>query len=197
MATPHQSTKSRPRDLDSAALVKRIASGDKSAFATFYDTTCGLVYGLLLRILGGSEKAEQVLVAVYQDVWAHAATYDGEREKAMTWLVTMAHKRAIAQLRADGYSQSRQASFESAKRNLNGELKTDEQASEEQKFVQSAFAGLSPAQQQIIELTYFAGLRQNEISALLDLSLQSVQLGIRAAMRKLREASASNHLHPA
>lgn len=72
--------------------VKRIASGDESALATLYDTTCGLVYGLLLRILGNSETAEQVLVAVYQDVWKQAATYGDEREKPLTWLITLVRR---------------------------------------------------------------------------------------------------------
>ncbi len=50
MASPCRSAELRTRGRDGAALVKRIASGDKSAFATLYDTTCELVYGLLLRI---------------------------------------------------------------------------------------------------------------------------------------------------
>ena len=195
MASPHRSIEHRPRDLDSAALVKRIASGDKSAFATLYDLTCGQVYGLLLRILGSSEKAEQVLVAVYQEVWERAATFDGELENPTTWLITMAHSRAIAQLRADGHSQPRQASLAIASSNLTTMSKTGEENSEGQKSVQAAFAELSPAQQQIIELAYFSGLQQNEISAHMGLSLQSVQLRMRAALRKLREAKASQHLH--
>lgn len=195
MASPRRSIELRPRSRDSAALVKRIASGDESALATLYDTTCGLIYGLLLRILGNSETAEQVLLVVYQEVWQQAATYDDQREKPMTWLITLAHSRAIARLRADGYSQPRQSSLELASRTLTTRSKTDEITSGEQEFAQSAFAKLSPAQQQIIELAYFSGLRQNEIAALLSLSLQSVQTGMRAAMRKLRDALESHQLH--
>jgi RNA polymerase sigma-70 factor (ECF subfamily) len=62
-------------------------------------------------------------------------------------------------------------------------------SSGERNFVQAALAELSPQQQQIIELAYFSGLRQNEIATLLSVSLQSVQTGMRAGMMKLREAS--------
>lgn len=94
MASPRRSDELRLSGLDGAALVKRIANGDESAFATLYDTTCGLIYGLLLRMFGSSETAEQVLAAVYQEVWEQAARYD-EREQPMTWLITMAHRQSL------------------------------------------------------------------------------------------------------
>lgn len=195
MTLPRRSTEIRPRSLDSAALVKRIASGDESALATLYDRTCGMTYGLLLRILGNSAAAEQVMVAIYQDVWEQATTYDDEREKPMTWLITIARSRAIARLRAEMCSQPFQASLELAGRSLTTRSKTDDITSREQKFVQSAFAELSPAQQQIIELAYFSGLRRDEIALRLGLSLQSVQKGMRAGMMRLRNALEYPQLH--
>ena len=96
MTSPNRSTELSPRSLDSATLVKRIANGDESAFATLYDTTCGIIYGLLLRMLGNSAAAEEVMEAVYQEVWEQAASYDNERENTMTWLITIAHTRALA-----------------------------------------------------------------------------------------------------
>lgn len=194
MASPGKSIELRARGQDGAALVKRIADGDESAFATLYDTTCGLIYGLLLRMLGDSTVAEQVLVTVYQEVWERAAVYDG-REKPMTWLVTMAHRRAVARLRADRCRQPRQPSLELAVRTPTTRTETDEITSVEQRTVRSAFAGLPPAQQQMIELAYFSGLRRDEITARLGLSLRSVQAGMRAGMMGLRDALESRQLH--
>ena len=194
MVSPARSIELRARGRDGAALVTRIANGDESAFTTLYDTTCGLIYGLLLRILGNSAAAEQVLVAIYQEVWERAASYDG-REKPLTWLVTMAHRRAVARLRADRCSQPRQPPLELAVRTPTTRSETDEIISGEQKFARSAFAGLPPAQQQIIELAYFSGLRRDEIAARLGLSLQSVQAGMRAGMMGLRDALESHQLH--
>jgi RNA polymerase sigma-70 factor (ECF subfamily) len=187
MATSHRSTELRARGRESAPLVKRIAHGDVSAFVALYDATCGLIYGLLLRILGDSAAAEQVMAAVYQEVWEQAAIYD-EREKPLTWLVTMAHRRAVARLRADRCSQPRQPALELAGRVPAAGSGTDETSSGEQTFAQTAFAGLSPSQQQMIELAYFSGLRREEIAARLGLSLQAVQTGMRAGMLRLRDA---------
>ena len=196
MASPRRSAELRARGRDTAALVARVASGDETAFATLYDTTCGLIYGLLLRILGNSAAAQQVLVAIYQEVWERAASYDG-REKPMTWLVTMAHRRAVARLRADKCSQPSQPSLELAGRTPTTKSETDEITSVEQRTARSAFVGLPPTQQQMIELAYFSGLRRDEIAARLGLSLRSVQAGMRAGMMGLRDALESHRLHPA
>ena len=175
--------------LISAALIKRVAGGDESAFATLYDTTCGLIYGLLLRILGNSETAKQVLVAVYQEVWEQAATYDDEHEKPMTWLITMAHSNAIARLRADNQEQECQTCrLIVAERAITINSKTDGMISDEQRLVRSAFATLSPAQQQMIELAYFSGLSQSKIAARLGLSLHLVQTKMQDGVTRLCDA---------
>ncbi len=173
----------------SAALIKRVASGDESAFAALYDTTCGLIYGLLLRILGNSETAKQILVAVYQEVWEQAATYDDEHEKPMTWLITMAHSNAIARLRADNQEQECQTCpLIVAERAMSINSNTEGMISDEQRIVRSAFTTLSPAQQQMIELAYFSGLRQKEIAVRLGLSLRLVQTEMQDGVLRLRDA---------
>ena len=164
------------RSRDGASLISRIASGDESAFATFYDATCGLIYGLLLRMLDNPETAEQVLVDVYQGVWEQAVTYDDKCGEPLTWLVTIARHRAIVRLRADGQCQERQACLlKIAERAPAINAKTDSLTSEPQRIVRAMFAALPPAQQQMIELAYFSGLRQHEVAARLGLSLRSVQ----------------------
>ncbi len=198
MASPCRSAELRTRGRDGAALVERIACGDKSAFATLYDTTCELIYGLLLRILGNYETAEQVLVAVYQEVWEQAATYDDEHEKPMTWLIMMAHSNAIARLRADNQAQECQTRHLIVpERAMTINFNTDGMISDEQRIVRSAFATLSPVQQQMIELAYFSGLLQNEIAARLDLSLHSVRTGMQEGVARLRDAFERHQLFSA
>ena len=189
MASPCMSIQHSPRRPDGAALVERIAGGDEGALAALYDATCGLIYGLLLRILGNSAVAEQVLVAVYQEAWEQAATYDGEREEPMTWLITMAHGRAIARLRAGGQNHERPPGYlKMVGRAPTNTPTPDGSTSAQQRTVRSTFAALPPVQQQMIELAYFSGLRQNEIAARVGLSVESVRAGIGAGMEGLRDA---------
>ncbi len=193
MTSPRRSAELRTPDRDGAALVKRIAGGDESAFATLYDTTCGLIYGLLLRILDNAAAAEQVLADVYKEVWEQAATYNDKREEPLTWLITMARHRAIVRLRADSQDQERLTKL--AERAVTTNPKTNSNTSEQQRIVRSALTALPSVQQQIIEQAYFYGLRQNEIAARLDLSLQSVRTGMQAGMTRLFETFKSHQLY--
>lgn len=193
MTSPRRSAEFRTSDRDGAVLVKRIADGDESAFATLYDTTCGLIYGLLLRILDNDAAAQQVLADVYKGVWEQAATYNDKREEPLTWLITMARHRAIVRLRADSQDQERLT--KTAEHTLTTNPETDSNTSEQQRIVRSALTALPPVQQQIIEQAYFYGLCQNEIAARLDLSLQSVRTGMQAGMTRLCEAFESHQLY--
>lgn len=195
MASPNRAVELSPLRPDGAALVKRIAGGDEGALAALYDSTCGLIYGLLLRILGSSAAAEQVLAAVYQEVWEQAATYDDEREKPMPWLITMAHGRAIARLRADDQNEERLPGYlKTAGRVPTVKPETNSFTSGRQRVVRSALAALPPVEQQMIELAYFSGLRPNEIAARVGLPPQSVRAGIRAGMMRLCAAFKSHPL---
>ena len=50
------------------AQLPRIASGDEAAFSIFFEATNGLLFGLLLRILGHTQTAEEVLSELYEEV---------------------------------------------------------------------------------------------------------------------------------
>lgn len=181
----------------SAALIKRVAGGDESAFATLYDTTCGLIYGLLLRILRDSKTVEQVLLDVYEEVWAQAATYDKEHEKPMTWLIMMARDKAIARIRTGDQEHECQTCRSVAPASATTICSsTDEMISNNQRIARAALATLSTVQQQTLELAYFSGLSQNEIAARFDLSLHSLQLEMRAGMMRLRSANESHQFYP-
>lgn len=195
MASPNRAVELSPLRPDGAALVKRIAGGDEGALAALYDSTCGLIYGLLLRLLGSSAAADEVLAAVFQEVWEQAASYDDEREKPMIWLITMAHGRAIAWLRADGQNEERPSGhLKTAGRVPTVKPETDDFTSERQRIVRSALAALPPVEQQMIELAYCLGLSPNEIGARVGLPPQSVRAGIRAGMMRLCAAFKSHPL---
>lgn len=104
----------RSREQDPRALIKRIANGDESAFATLYNMTSGLIFGLLLRDLGNSGVAEEVWADFYKELREQAAAYDDRREEAMTWLITTARRRALARLKAGRQSQQREARLHAA-----------------------------------------------------------------------------------
>ena len=54
---------------DAAALIARIAQGDREAFSRFYDAFARTTFGLIRRVLRDSAPAEEVLQEVFWQVW--------------------------------------------------------------------------------------------------------------------------------
>ena len=79
-------------------LLPRIARGDEASFHLFFEATNGLLFGLLLRILGHTGTAEEVLSELYEEVRRRAAQFGKQNERPLTWLILMAHRRAIERL---------------------------------------------------------------------------------------------------
>src|SRR5499426_3673353 len=83
-------------------LIQRMASNDAEALGKFYDRYNRLAFGLVLRIVGNREDAEDVLTDVFWQVWQQSSRYDASRGKPVAWLLTIARTRAIDCLRSRG-----------------------------------------------------------------------------------------------
>jgi RNA polymerase sigma-70 factor, ECF subfamily len=183
---------SRARDQELIDLVGQIAQGDQAALAHLYDTTNRLVFGLILRVLGETGAAEEVLLDVYTQVWRQAATYDIQRGSPLAWLTTIARSRAIDRLRSGWQTQQRQESLDVVTDRETAAASPEEATvlSERQRLVKQALAQLSPEQREVIELAYYSGLSHTEIAAKLGQPLGTVKTRTRLGMLKLRDALA-------
>jgi RNA polymerase sigma-70 factor (ECF subfamily) len=173
-------------------LIERLASGDLAALDTLYTRYARPVFSLALRILSDSADAEEVTQDVFERVWRHAPSFDGQRGRFGTWLLSMTHHVAIDRVRkrqrrpqqvpaqalewAPPDPPSGQDVPESVLRNLQAEQ------------VRRALRSLPSAQQQAIELAYFGGLSHLEIAAALGDPLGTVKARIRRGMDRLRSA---------
>jgi RNA polymerase sigma-70 factor (ECF subfamily) len=175
-----------------AGLLARIAVGDQSALAEFYDASSAKVFGLAMKILGDSAAAEEATLDVYTQVWRRISTYDAERGTPGSWLMTLAKHRAIDRFRSSYLERGRHVPLEQAAE-LPGHEETPEQYSvglERQRLVQEALASLSAEQRQTIALAYYWGLSQSEIADQLKLPLGTVKTRMRLGMIRLREVLA-------
>ena len=83
-----------------APLLIQIAAQDRAAFRKLYHASSAKLMGVVLRILGNRSEAEDAMQDIYTRVWLRAASYDAEKGRAMTWLITLARNHAIDRLRA-------------------------------------------------------------------------------------------------
>ena len=83
-------------------LLSRVARGDSEAFDALYDAVSAPVFGLARRVVRDPARAEDVTQEVFLEVWRKAARFDRNLGKAKTWIMTIAHRRAVDAVRRNG-----------------------------------------------------------------------------------------------
>lgn len=82
-----------------AADLMLLADGDHSVLSAIYDRYAPHVFGLALRVTGDPVAAEDVVQETFVGVWRNARRYDATRAPFRTWLLAIAHHRAIDAVR--------------------------------------------------------------------------------------------------
>ena len=161
------------------------------AFGAAYDTYAPVVYGLLLRILRNAEDAQEVLQETFLVAWNDARKFDASRGSELAWLISMARSRAIDRLRARERRGQREneagRQISIVRPNVDPTGNDPVLLSEMRRAVRSALAELPDAQKKALEMAYFDGLSQSEISARLDEPLGTIKTRTNLAMKRLRE----------
>jgi RNA polymerase sigma-70 factor (ECF subfamily) len=170
-------------------LVRAIAAGEGEALGQLYDRHSPLALGLLRRMLGNLNEAEEVLQEVFLQVWRDARRYDPERATPRGWLLLIARSRALDRLRS---TASRHRREDEMMRNEGGRaiapLGTRRlEQHERQRRIGSALERLPREQRQVIELAFYEGLTQTQMAAHLGAPLGTVKSRVLLAMKKLRE----------
>ena len=173
-----------------SALLRRMAAGDEQALGTLYDRWHPLVNGVVLRILRQPDDVEDVVEEAFWQAWRQAERYDASRGGVQTWLLTIARSRALD--RARSRKRLREEPLEGeggdvlAQQVAEGDPGMDAETSERRSIVIAALAELPPEQREALELGYFGGLSQSEISERTGQPLGTIKTRMRLAMQKLR-----------
>lgn len=174
--------------LDLAGLLSRSARGDEAAFGLLYDQTAARVYGLVHRIVRDQAQSEEVTQEVYVDIWRTSSRFDVTRGSARSWLMTIAHRRAVDRVRSAESSRHRDHSYHHLNRRQSYDQTVEAvEASSELEAVRAAMDALTPLQRQALELAYFAGNTYTEVALLLGLPVSTAKTRIRDGLIRLRD----------
>jgi len=179
-----------PEDTDAlAALLRRSARGDEAAFAELYDAVAPRVHGLVLRVVRDPAQSAEVTQEVFLEIWRTAARFDAHRGSAISWLLTIAHRRSVDRVRAAEAATRRDTTYhlqtQGVDRDVTAEAAT---AALEARRVRQALTTLTDVQREALELAYFGGYTHTEVAAMLDLPLGTAKTRIRDGLIRLRDA---------
>jgi RNA polymerase sigma-70 factor, ECF subfamily len=170
-------------------LLAAVARGDQRAFAQLYDRHAGLVYGVVKRVLRDPSQSEEVAQEVLVEVWRTATRFDPARGSAQTWMLTMAHRRAIDRVRSEQASRDRNDRI--GQRDQSRPFDEVAEAVEvrfEHEQVREALSALTDLQREAVELAYYNGYTYREVAELLDTPLGTIKTRMRDGLIRLRDA---------
>ena len=172
------------RDVD--ALVRQVARGDASAFEQLYDVLAGSVHGLALRVVRDPARAEDVTQEVFLEVWRKATGFDRNLGKARTWVMTIAHRRAVDAVRRNEAVKRNdaQAAPDAVHQPEPGERII---RAEEHGAVRDCLQTLTDLQLESVQLAYFNGYTYNEVATLLEKPLPTIKTRMRDGLIRLRD----------
>jgi RNA polymerase sigma-70 factor (ECF subfamily) len=170
-------------------LLERMAARDEAALSEFYDCYHRLVYSFVIRVLGSSADAEDVMLDVFWQVWQQAGQYDPARGKVFTWLMTIARTRALDRRRGMQRQETITQAMETQQRDTEPMVDAEEDMfeAERRRRVRAALDSLPEPQRRALELAYYEGLSQSEIATALNEPLGTVKTRIRSGLAHLRE----------
>ncbi len=179
----------RADKVELARLMSCSARGDQAAFALLYDSTSARVFGLVLRVVRDHCQSEEVTQEAFLEIWRTASRFDVTRGSAISWLMTIAHRKAIDRVRSAEASSRRDTSYH---QNNTSRVAGDEtleavEASFEATRVRAALDALSPVQREALDLAYFQGHTYTQVATMLQLPVGTAKSRIRDGLIRLRE----------
>ena len=170
-----------------ADLLVRVADGDQQAFAELYDMLSPRVFALILRVVVNRAQSEEVLQEVFLEIWQSAGRFAPNKGQGRSWVLTIAHRRAVDRVRSSQASADRDNRIGvrdlEAGRDVVAEAVESRMAGDE---VLAALAGLPEAQQEALVLAYYGGYSQSEIAALVGAPLGTIKTRMRDGLSRLR-----------
>ena len=177
------------RDLD---LMRRISEADEEAFRTLFRRHAPTAAALAVRIVRQRFIAEEIVQEAFLAVWRAPAAFDPSRGSVRSWLLGLVHHRAVDAVRREEAQRRRAETAVAEAVIVDGDpapLVVEEAAlPQERDAVRAALGDLPHDQRRVIELMYFEGKTQTQISAELSLPLGTVKSRTLLGMRKLRAA---------
>jgi RNA polymerase sigma-70 factor (ECF subfamily) len=174
------------KDQDLNGLLTLVARGDERAFARVYDQLAGPVYGLIRRVVRNPAQSEEVTQEVLLEVWRAASRFDPAKGSAATWILTIAHRRAVDRVRSAAAAAEREQRIAMPVIDADDVAATVE-ASLEQERVRRCLEGLTELQRESITLAYYGGYSYREVSELLKSTLGTIKTRIRDGLIRLRD----------
>lgn len=177
-----------------AQLLARCALKDQAALAELYRLSSAKLNGLVMRLMGSRDRANDVLQETFVQIWRGASTYRPDLSQPMTWMTAIARNRALDHLK----HESRRGRILDEDIELESLSIADQGSSPLEQFIsedtgarlKECIQRLAKSQQHAIFLTYFYGYTREEVATRLNTPTGTVKSWVHRALQRLEECLA-------
>jgi len=167
-------------------LTSRLKNGDQQAMSELYDRFSGALLGIIMKVVSDQATAEDVLQETMIKIWNNIGSFDSAKGRLFTWMINIARNQSIDKTRSKGYKQqSKNSSVEDFV--YLSESIPAAGASADIVDVKNWLVHLPEENRQLMQLAYFMGYTQEEISKELNMPLGTVKTKIRNSLILLRK----------
>lgn len=168
-------------------LMAQVARGDEDAFAAVYDALSAVVFGLVRRVVRDPARSEEVTQEVFLQVWQKAPRFDASKGRAKTWVLTLAHRRAVDAVRHDQAASDRDQRYDWAGGPAYDNVTDEVTVKLEHEQVRRCLGTLTDLQREAVGLAYYQGHTYAETATILDANLATVKTRLRDGLIRLRD----------
>lgn len=165
-------------------LVMLLKQRHQSSFSYLYDNYSSALYTVILNVVKDETIAADTLQEVFVKIWKQIESYDDSKGRLFTWMMNVARNASIDTVRSKAFQNSKQNNELTENHNdVLGSTQTNTDAIGLRKIVYT----LKEEHRTLIELSYFQGYTQDEISKMLQIPLGTVKTRMRTALTQLRQ----------
>ncbi len=153
-------------------LAVSMKQGDQQSLGLLYDKYSPALMGIISRIAGNAELAEEILQNSFVRIWNQIGSFNPSETSLFTWMMNMARHSAFEEIKAE-HSKNPGVSdtvYKGIKKMPNEDL---------------SYPGA--IQKAAFDLIYYKGLNCKEAAASLNISVDDLRINIRAEIKKLKE----------
>lgn len=167
-------------------LVFLLKNKDQKGFNILYNNYSGALFGVINKIIQSDDDANDLLQDTFLKIWRNIDNYDPSKGSIFTWMMNIARNLSIDRVRS--------ADFRDSSQNISMEQNIIYQVDSEHQTVMDVDSiglrkvvdNLKPEYRQLIELVYYKGYTQAEVSEEYGIPLGTVKTRIKAAVGSLR-----------
>ncbi|MCK0191194.1 sigma-70 family RNA polymerase sigma factor [Arenibacter sp. F20364] len=167
-------------------IVEQFQKKDAAAFQKLYNMYSENICGVINTIVKNTDVAEEICQDVFMKVWNNAESYNASKGRFFTWVLNIARNAAIDEIRSKSYKNSKKNLSADYFVGILGSMEDSEGGNEDIIGLKKLLLNLKEKCVEIIELLYFKGLTQKEVSKELDIPLGTVKTRNRSCIAQIR-----------